>query len=522
MCINPITLSSTNQVNPFDYVPAASTLRGLYQIFCAYAPPAEQTVSLKEHSYSLLSGGKSWRSYVMLLPFLGNAVLLLHDYLYDGSPSDQDILSFLLRMEPFADPKLQKLLNHTKSLCQRNFDITIPSMKKLKQEWENLQNDLYCEQLSKQDLGQLSDKNIQTLLAIATTQVENVSQKIVALKREKHLLAAGPLRNARTYYEVLTYAYQGNEKAVKAFIKLGQEDREIHKVQKVRVPQSQAAQEMSALLNMLQKDATDLKFSFDKNTRKYVAKNGSGKVLCKDFQKLMRTVDWSQVVLEDEGFNLSTFFDIATNLLTKGRLFSDPTLKEGEYKAVHNEYCADSYKGINMLLRCLSFSFDENGRLKSSAQAVDSTTESAHIDYTVKRYLPIAAKAILGLSKLPDYKEKYRKYVWRGESCSPESYTAELQRRINALGKKPEPCLGFTSTSATNLMESFSGNCLTLLRNEGGGKDVRERSPLKHEQEILFLPTTQVQWQYHKEIRGGHLFLARTVPTSAPQERGIG
>jgi hypothetical protein len=130
----------------------------------------------------------------------------------------------------------------------------------------------------------------------------------------------------------------------------------------------------------------------------------------------------------------------------------------------------------------------------------------------------MAGRAIHGFYKLPDYQGPKKKYLWRGESFLTGDVklaldVKEVERRINAIGKDPEPAFGFTSTSAQGLDQKFAGNCLTLLLYEEGGKDVSKYSKYHGETEILF-PPTQIQWLYHKELEsGGHLFIARPVQT---------
>jgi hypothetical protein len=487
MQVSSAQILSQQDVNFHEYAPGFSTARGLYQIFHAHVQPStDHGAPLKKHTYTLLSGERSWRSFIMLLPIIGNIILLILDKLL-FIPADENL--FLQNDAQLADPHLQKFLDEMRSLSKKNFQNSIPYMKDLKMQWEKLYNDILHEQSA--------DENRQKLLSIAKALFEKAAKKVVALKKEKHLQEAGPLRNATHFYQIQSQAMSGNEKAVKAFIKLGQEEKEVQKIKQSRSPLSLAAQEMSLLLKMLQQNMNSLTFSLDKKTNKYVAADSEGKILCQDFQKLLRSVDWSQVSLDkDKGIIFSNLRAAMQSSVSLPASLPNQEITNEEKYILQKDYILDGFTPMNKLLRGDFSSF--------------TAEEAANINATLKINLLKVAKLICGLCKLPDY-QGASKFVWRGETTNwiyPEFYV-EIQRRISAIGKAPIPSFGFTSTSVQKIVKGE--NCITLLRNDGGGKDVRKYG-ISYEQEILF-PPTKIQWRYYKKVFGGHLFLARTVRT---------
>lgn len=511
MVIPPLSYLSLNSISPLEYVPFVSTVTGMYQIFKRHvASPEEKISALHTHSFQVLSGDKSWRSYVMLLPVLGNVILLGYDALH--CKEIKNFEEILEQFELLHDQELQPLLKEIKVLYAKKSTSRLPAMKELKGQWEKVQSDVQALFEERIQQGVASDGSIEKLLFIVDEQVKSVSKKVISLKNEKYRSMVGYLRYATSYNQIRQAACAGREREVKAFIKLGNEAQVINKLKFGPNPQSKAAHEMNALLTALAENPRNINVSYNPGLCKYVVTNSNGYCLCADFQALLRNVDWKQVVpLVEEA---SPIWDAVTSIFywfTKGDPRPQGPLSNEEYRALNMKYLQADYIPINRLLRGDCFSFDANGWLKNGAMYISPSQESRQVDALVKGHLLTAARAIQGLYKLPEYKCS-EKYLWRGEGFqNAAQFHAEIRRRINAIGKDPEPSYGFTSTSTHHLISTFAQKgCLTLIRNTGDGKDVRKYSPFQ-EEEILF-PPTRIQWLYHKQLADGfHLFIARQV-----------
>ena len=337
------------------------------------------------------------------------------------------------------------------------------------------------------------------------TQVES-SDPTVSRKRAKHVRDARPLIQgiSEKTESVVSYALRGKEREVAAFIKLGQETRSVQEIQQRRVPPSPATVQLRNLIQLCNENSP-ITFGLDKNTKKYIARGGDGEIHCLDLQELILDADWSQVVSDNsQKQTQNTSVHSWLKWVLSPILGGNETKLTDEDRTAIQDYVRDGYVEMNWFLR------GELSRIimpNMSIGCVDESAQQLIIDTKIRTILNKIVKLIQALRKLPDFNSGSR-YLWRGERF--DDGASEIQRRILAVGKEPISSRGFISTAASRLGLHYSlGNCITLLRYKGGGKDLRSAFN-DYEQEVL-VPPSKIRWLYHKKVGEKDFFIARTV-----------
>lgn len=320
---------------------------------------------------------------------------------------------------------------------------------------------------------------------------------------------------------------EGCEKPLAAYLKVGNEDRLIRRIEEGKEVVNEETKTAAFLLKQLLSDIDSV--TFIKIGSDYFAVTEHANY---DLKKLLEVANFNQITFSKA--MLAVYHDLIDYSILKEQpklpfVWGRPTNKDfikNDPEAISHHLSLAEKEAINIYTGKAYLQI--NAFLRGDLDAVVANHQSAgEINEKLREALLHAAVAVSGLNKIPDFVPPKNpdgttpKYLFRGESTIPESLFAKRKWAVEQGGEVTLEC-GFISTSYGKPNEYFfnENSKSAIMFKNAKGKKVTQLSQYGGAAREILLPPTHIQWRYHKDIITDKekkviaLFLAK--PVSAP------